>query len=64
LPRDALCDATAFCARIARLEADKYARALGRRRRSVLHGRHLDCSPAALVALKRAGAFASAPPLP
>ena len=56
-------DCVAFFARIARIEADKYKHVLGRRRRTVVRGRHLDAPDAALKAFIQAGTFADAPPL-
>ena len=59
----AVVDCVAFCARIARIEADRYKHVLGRRRRTVVRGRHLDAPDAALKAFIQAGTFADAPPL-
>jgi hypothetical protein len=59
----AVAECAAFCARIARIEGERYKHVLGRRRRTVVRGRHLDAPDAALKAFIQAGTFAGAPPL-
>ena len=59
----AVAECAAFCSRIARLEGERYKHVLGRRRRTVVRGRHLDAPDAALAAFIQAGTFADAPPL-
>jgi len=66
-PRAAACDRAAltlthaYAARMARLEAQQGARALGRRHRLALRGRHVDVSDGALAQLATSSAFNCSP---